>query len=280
MESIHKENVKERFVSGNSDTKTVNNFKISKHNVNSRLLHKLENVNCIYTNADCLTNKISELRLQVKNHNPQIVGITEVKPKNFRYQLSNSEIALEGYELFGSNLQNKTGRGVCIYIQTTLQANPVEFKTNFEESVWASIKLVDGDELLIGCIYRSSSGNDTNNENLLKLLLEINKAKYSHLLIMGDFNFEKINWDTWSTPSNESGIDFKFIECIRDSFLFQHVNKPTRARIDHEPHILDLVLTNEEGMISNIEHLSPLSDDSLLLLIVIFSRQRKSEILL
>ena len=78
--------------------------------------------------------------------------------------------------------------------------------------------------------------------------------------------FEKINWDTWSTPSNESGIDFKFIECIRDSFLFQHVNKPTRACIDHEPHILDIVLTNEEGMISNIEHLSPLGkiDHSLL----------------
>ena len=82
---------------------------------------------------------------------------------------------------------------MSIYIQNTLQANPVEFKINFEESVWASIKLVVSDELLIGCIYHSSSGNDTNNENLLKLLLEINKAKYSHLLIMGDFNFEKIN---------------------------------------------------------------------------------------
>ena len=56
------------------------------------------------------------------------------------------------------------------------------FKTNFEESVWASIKLVDCDELLIGCIYRSSGGNDTNNDNLLKLLLEINKAKYNHVL--------------------------------------------------------------------------------------------------
>ena len=43
------ENVKKRFVSGNSDTKTVNNFKISKHKVNSRLLHKLENINCMYT---------------------------------------------------------------------------------------------------------------------------------------------------------------------------------------------------------------------------------------
>ena len=74
-----------------------------------------------------------------------------------------------------------------------------------------------GDELLVGCIYRSSSGTDENNEYLLKLLNEVNKAKYSHVLIMGDFNFEKINWNlTWSTSSPETHIDFKFIEKVRD----------------------------------------------------------------
>jgi hypothetical protein len=26
---------------------------------------------------------------------------------------------------------------------------------------------------------------------------------------MGDFNFEKINWNTWSTSSPETHIDFK-----------------------------------------------------------------------
>ena len=85
-------------------------------------------------------------------------------------------------------------------------------------------------------------------------------------MYLWETNFERINWDTWSTPSNESCIDFKFIECIRDSFLFQHITKPTRTRIDHGPHILDLVLTSEEGTISSIKHLSPLgkSDHSLL----------------
>ena len=83
---------------------------------------------------------------------------------------------------------------------------------------------------------------------------------------MEDFNFEQIDWNTWSTPSNESCITFKFIERVRDNYYYQHVTKPTTARIDHEPHILDLLLTNEEGMLSDLEYCSPLgkSDHSLL----------------
>jgi hypothetical protein len=42
------------------------------------------------------------------------------------------------------------------------------------------------------------------------------------------------------------------MEKVRDCYLYQHVSKPTRARIDHEPHVLDLLLSNEDGMISDI----------------------------
>jgi endonuclease/exonuclease/phosphatase family metal-dependent hydrolase len=96
-------------------------------------------------------------------------------------------------------------------VKNNVQANPVEFSSKFQESVWISVKLEGGDELLAGCIDRSNSGTDENNECLLKLLNEVNDAKYSHVLIMGDFNFEKINWNTWSTSSPETHIDFKFI---------------------------------------------------------------------
>jgi hypothetical protein len=75
--------------------------------------------------------------------------------------------------------------------KNNVQANPVEFSSKFQESVWISVKLEGGDELLAGCIDRSNSGTDENNECLLKLLNEVNDAKYSHVLIMGDFNFEK-----------------------------------------------------------------------------------------
>ncbi|VDI46292.1 Hypothetical predicted protein [Mytilus galloprovincialis] len=83
---------------------------------------------------------------------------------------------------------------------------------------------------------------------------------------MGDFDYDKINWETWSTPTNDQSREYKFIECLRDCFLYQHVLKPTRGRINQDPHILDLLLTNEEGMISDVEYLSPLgkSDHSVL----------------
>ena len=83
--------------------------------------------------------------------------------------------------------------------------------------------------------------------------------QYSHLLITGDFNYPKIDWTTWSTDSdNLLDMNNQFIEAMRDSFLFQHVSLPTRARLNNSPNLLDLVLTNEEGMISNLEIHSPL----------------------
>ena len=71
-------------------------------------------MSCLYTNADCLINKMPELKLHVKNCKPKIIGITEVKPKHFRYNLQNCELAIENYEMFSSNIINNVGRGVSL----------------------------------------------------------------------------------------------------------------------------------------------------------------------
>ena len=39
---------------------------------------------CLYTNADQFLNKRAELKRLVEIHNPSIIGITDVKPKNYR----------------------------------------------------------------------------------------------------------------------------------------------------------------------------------------------------
>ena len=72
---------------------------------------------------------------------------------------------------------------------------------------------------------------------------------------MGD-----IKWNqNWSTPGlSESSEEFLFEENLRDCYLYQHITKPTRTIQEQEPSILDLVLLNEEGMIQDIEYLSPL----------------------
>ena len=42
-------------------------------------------ISCFYTNADTLTNKMSELKAQIEEHSPQILAVTEVIPKNYRF---------------------------------------------------------------------------------------------------------------------------------------------------------------------------------------------------
>ena len=86
-------------------------------------------------------------------------------------------------------------------------------------------------------------------------------------MLYGGFNYKHINWETWSTSKSKDSEEEKFLEALKDSFLFQHVTQPTRHRGSDEPSILDLVLTNEEMQISNIEYESPLgkSDHSSLI---------------
>lgn len=61
-------------------------------------------------------------------------------------------------------------------------------------------------------------------------------------------------------------MEFKFIESIRDCFLYQHVISPTRGRGSDNPSVIDLVLTSEEEIISELNINPPLgkSDHSVI----------------
>ena len=77
---------------------------------------------------------------------------------------------------------------------------------------------------------------------------------------------KKINWKSWSTPHGLDSKEVKFIETIRDCFLFQYIDKPTRIRGNDEPSLIDLLLTNEELQVSDVVHHAPLgkSDHSVI----------------
>ena len=47
-----------------------------------------------------------------------------------------------------------------------------------------------------------------------------------------------------------------FLDAVRDAYLTQHIDEPTRYRHGQTPHILDLLLTNENNTVSNIEYLA------------------------
>ena len=57
-----------------------------------------------------------------------------------------------------------------------------------------------------------------------------------------------------------NNLDYKFIETLREEQLFQHVTIPTRGRGTDNPNVLDLIITNEEQLINQIECHSPLGN--------------------
>ena len=75
---------------------------------------------------------------------------------------------------------------------------------------------------------------------------------------MGDFNLKDIDWKFQTSNSNNSeNYNNKFIECIRDCFLTQHVHESTRQRGQDNPSCLDIVFTNNEDLIDQIDYLAP-----------------------
>ena len=83
---------------------------------------------------------------------------------------------------------------------------------------------------------------------------------------MGDFNYRDINWKSWTTPHGECSKEMEFMEAVRDCFLFQHVEEPTRSRGNDNPSLIDLILTNEELQVSDVVQHAPLgkSDHSVI----------------
>jgi hypothetical protein len=215
---------------------------------------------CYYTNSDSLLNKRAELCTVISLNAPDIICISEVLPKRTLTKVQESELQITGYDLCTNLTVAK--RGVIIYTAHHLKAAPVEklSKYTFHENCWVEINLRGKDKLLVGCIYRSPNTSDKeNNENLFKILISAsNMKKYSHKLICGDFNIPGICWSDGTSSGNENSLSFKFLECIRESFFHQHVTENTHYPPGRNPSTIDLIFTNEEGMITNLAHETPL----------------------
>ncbi|XP_072037662.1 uncharacterized protein [Amphiura filiformis] len=124
--------------------------------------------------------------------------------------------------------------------------------------MWCEIRLKDGDKLLLGCIYRSPNSSMGNNQQLNQLINKACTRQNSHLLIVGDFNFPEVDWQSWTCNAGDSHPGWAFLDCLQDNFLYQMVEFCTRFRHGQKPSRLDLILTNDEAMICDVTDSSPL----------------------
>ena len=228
------------------------------HSIDSDDVHSCS---IFYTNADGLCNKLDELKLIIDEKSPDIIAITEVMPKN-KEILTINEINIPGYDNF---INKNPKRGVILYAKC--QLNAVECQdlndNKFEENTWISFTNKDKKSTLIGCLYKSPSTTKENEEELWNLITKEKISTFDKVCIVGDFNYPNINWE----GTNEGQKESKFIDSINDAFLVQMVTKPTRHREGQQSNLLDLVLVNDDQMISDITHFTKLgkSDHDVLL---------------
>lgn len=214
----------------------------------------------MYTNADQLLNKRDLLMMEIVGNEPDLILITEVLPKAQVQPIPPARLEIPGYsvnmnfEPGARNLGTSGKRGICIYVAKHLSASEVELSaSSFNEHLWVRVKLQGSNSLLAGCIYRSPASDHTSVRNLCKLLEIVMATKSSHILITGDFNMPEIDWNNILSTAPITHPSHEFLEAVRDSFLIQHVLSPTRYRYGTNPSTLDLVFTNEEGMMHKME---------------------------
>ena len=159
------------------------------------------------------------------------------------------EFSITNYEMIAHpNVEKNSGRGTIMYIHKNINYKQIEIKINdeqFQEAIFTEIKLKGNDKLLCACMYRRCESSEENNELLFNTMRKIADQKNSHLILMGDFN---LNWtECFYTGNNTEHVAFKFIECVRDCFLFQHVTEHIRQRGNDHPSTLDLIFSNKKN---------------------------------
>ena len=163
------------------------------------------------SNADTLTNKLTESDFIVSQENPHIIAINEVMPKNAKREIYREEFHITGYEMITDpNVVNNTGRGSLIYLHNSVTSKQVFFPIdgeNLSEGVFCEINLKDKEKLLCALFYRRGESCESNNRLLLDTLKHISEKNYSHFLVLGDFNLPDIDWEFWTISSNTDSFE-------------------------------------------------------------------------
>ena len=214
----------------------------------------------MFSNVDVLSrDKVLELsaRLKTMDVSPSIIALQEVKPKRYRFERISEEYKLDEYESVECNISNEEGRGMLMYIKKGISYNVVDLGSGYCE--YCCIEVFCGsDTLLITSVYRSPSSDEDNNKRLFELFHVLSNRNENYKVIVGDYNFPHINWSNLTSSMGHNNINTQFIELIRDCYLTQHIKVITRMRGEVAGNTLDLLFSNEESVIEDVQICSPL----------------------
>ena len=112
--------------------------------------------------------------------------------------------------------------------------------------------------IIVGTVYRSPNSNQEDNGKIIKLFDHIFASFKNRVVVSGDFNYPDIDWQKETCSKSDDHPATKFLDCIQQNYISQLNLEPTHYRGLQTPNILDLLFTNAEEIVSNLEHWPPL----------------------
>ena len=197
-----------------------------------------------------------DLKMHIQDREPDLIIITEVIPKRLSQPVTRICLKLDGYNEFLNFDPEATDlhghRGLLIYSRKELDVQEVSDFNGFTEQLWVRVTLKNNSFALVGNIYRSPSSGKESIAQVVELLQAVGSTNPPYLVVCGDFNMPGIDWENERIFDGSPG-SVQFLEGVQESGLFQHVRDPTRCRVGQVSNVLDLVFTNEENMVTNLE---------------------------
>ena len=206
---------------------------------------------------DSITNKINEIRLitDINEIKKDVLIFTETNAKYIRNEYVESEFSITNYNLHTANFMKKGYRGIFCYTNCKIKCQKILLGIDYDE--YLCVKLIGPEDLFILIVYRSPNSSNVNNDNLFNLLEEFVSNK-GIKIIVGDFNFPNIDWGLKYSNNAFNSVENKLINFVIDNFLYQLVTEPTRCRGLQRQSILDLLIVEDNRLITNLSYNSPI----------------------
>jgi hypothetical protein len=224
----------------------------SASTVKSSVESKSKSISVYYCNARSIRNNLAELHVKLYDEKYSVLCFCE------SWLCSNFTNGMLDYQnKFNIYRRDRSAKwpagGVCIFIEKSFDSclNPVDnVRFPNSEIVAANIYLSPEIKLCIICTYLPPNLSPiVFHESMLYL-----EALFSQddmlIVAVGDFNLPSIDWKCM-IPSQDSKCT-EFFDLISTHGLYQFVREPTRLN-----NILDLVLCNDGGLISDVEVIVP-----------------------
>ncbi len=214
----------------------------------------------MYTNAQSLFNKLSELEVMAVEQKTDIILVTETWCSE---NTPNASLKIEGYQVETELRKDRedTGRGVggglLVYVREGLKVIPTDkhSDTGFNQFCSFYIPTTSGQLELI-LVYRPPSSDAENVDKLCKILKNVTDKS----IILGDFNLPGIHWETGTSDAKGRLL----LETVEEEGMEQMVNFSTHIK----GNVLDLLITNCPDRIIDINDIGRLGKSDHVVLVV------------